>query len=74
LLTGELERSLPIMAMSKEARLLTWQLRAPGRDVPRGPGRCCKEASFRSPTVSLSLHSIGQASHFKPVQIPGKGY
>ena len=44
-------------------RLLMWQLRGPGEGVPSGPGRCCKEPSFRSPTVSLSLHSIGQASH-----------
>ena len=33
LLTGEPERSLLITAVSKEARLLTCQLRAPGGDV-----------------------------------------
>lgn len=39
------------------------QLRAPSEGVLRGSGRSCKEPSFRSPTVSLPLHSVCQTIH-----------
>lgn len=63
---------LPGMVVFKVARLPMGQLRAPNGNVPRGPGRRYKEPSFRSPTVSLVLHSISLANQEGQPRFKGK--
>ena len=54
---------LPSMAGFGGARFPARQLGAPSRNVPRGPGRHCKEPGLRSATVSLLLQLTTQVCH-----------